>query len=59
MLKDQIIQKLYDFLLSEEKIPFWDKAEVVTILGGDAKIRIQAIKECINIINNIALPEVK
>lgn len=46
-MKDAIISKLHDFLLGEESVPFLDQGKVVTLVGGDAKIRAQAIRECI------------
>ena len=43
------VEILKAFLEEEKAIPFYDESgKVVTIRGGDAKIRAQAIKECIN-----------
>jgi pyruvate-formate lyase-activating enzyme len=41
-------KRLYEFLKEEEAIPFYDESgKIVTFKGGDAKIRAQAIRECI------------
>jgi len=50
MIKEKIIQKLHDFLLQERAIPERDAAEIITPAGIDAKVRIQTIIDCLNII---------
>jgi len=48
------IQRLHDFLKEEEAIPFYDESnKVVTFRGGEAKIRAQAIRECITRIERL------
>lgn len=45
-----VLRKLHDFLLGEENVELKDGGNVVTVAGGDAKIRVGAIKECIGIV---------
>lgn len=41
------VEVMKTFMEEEEGIPFKDSGKVVTIRGGDAKVRAQAIRECI------------
>jgi len=53
MKDSDAIKRLHDFLLEEEAVPFYDESnKVVTFRGGEAKIRAQAIRQCISIVKS-------
>jgi hypothetical protein len=44
-MNEGIIRRMDELIKAEESIPFIDGGKVVTYAGGDAKIRVQAMKE--------------
>jgi len=49
-LKDEIIQKLHDFLLEKESFPIKDAAKIISPDGVNAAAIVNTIKECIKIV---------